>query len=645
MKKDVFEDLVVVKRSGQRVSFNSYKIAVAIKQAFDNVYGLYDEANVNEVFAEVLLYIKKNYIDRKTINVEDIQDIIENTLRQEKHFKVYEAFSQYRQKRAACRKVFTIKQQHKFIKAIEKIDENNSLRVSNNYKPTELLIKYGTTVASEFSKSYIIDSKYLRAHEEGNIYIHQLETLPLGILANVHLNLKEENIVSIPKLIDILNIKSEIKGYINIPQLDYILEDWFLNQYRKYLIEYLINYFKISGFKEYLNLKKIIELINKEDKLEFDIEKYQQFILSKPVENLFKIAVTDAFNKTKEKLANTLLNIFTIFNTNKIYSVSLGTNDSVVGCLINLTVLDLIKENDFNNLNIIFKLKNNESKYLEKISENLLLGKNIFLTFIESSFNKDNEEVEYFPDGTRIFENINSASRASIGRMIVSKTSINMGRLGIKYQNKSIKEFYLELEETLELAKNNLLLSFEIIGDKNKENYQYLFTGNILDDEKLEVGQKIRKVIKDGSLLIGLVGLKECVFSLEKNEDKQFKLIIDILKFLNKKCSEFENDTKINFKIYEPSSEEVRRELMALDKAIYGIKKGATEDEKYSLVATLFKDDYKKQGIVQKLFNGGNLLEIKIPAKTSSKKVTELIKNLQKSDIGNVKISIRSRDT
>ena len=153
MKKDVFEDLIVVKRSGQRVNFNSYKIAVAIKQAFDYVYGTYDEVSVNQVFSKVLLYIEKNYIDRKTINVEDIQDIIENTLRSEKQTQVYDAFSQYRQKRAASRKVFTIKQQHKFIKAIEKIGESNSLKVSNNYKPTELLIKYGTTVASEFTKS------------------------------------------------------------------------------------------------------------------------------------------------------------------------------------------------------------------------------------------------------------------------------------------------------------------------------------------------------------------------------------------------------------------------------------------------------------------------------------------------------------
>jgi len=37
MIENIFEELVVVKRSGQRVNFNGTKIAVAIKSAFDDV--------------------------------------------------------------------------------------------------------------------------------------------------------------------------------------------------------------------------------------------------------------------------------------------------------------------------------------------------------------------------------------------------------------------------------------------------------------------------------------------------------------------------------------------------------------------------------------------------------------------------------
>ena len=100
MWNEVLENLVVVKRSGQRVDFNASKIAIAIKKAFDAVYDETDEKETYKVFESVLKYINDNYKDRKTINVEDIQDIIETKLKEMGFDKVYIAFKDYRQKRA-----------------------------------------------------------------------------------------------------------------------------------------------------------------------------------------------------------------------------------------------------------------------------------------------------------------------------------------------------------------------------------------------------------------------------------------------------------------------------------------------------------------------------------------------------------------
>ena len=120
MERDFFNDIVVVKRSGQRVDFNDAKIAIAIKKGFDSVYEDYDEKNVNKVKEKVLDYIEKNYKDRKTIGVEDIQDVIEKVL--EKDYKeVYESYKGYRDRRTASREAFVEKQQHKFVKAIESL--------------------------------------------------------------------------------------------------------------------------------------------------------------------------------------------------------------------------------------------------------------------------------------------------------------------------------------------------------------------------------------------------------------------------------------------------------------------------------------------------------------------------------------------
>ena len=67
MEREFFNDIIVVKRSGQRVNFNATKVAIAVKKGFDSVYEEYDEKEVNKVKEKVLDHIEKEYKDRKTI--------------------------------------------------------------------------------------------------------------------------------------------------------------------------------------------------------------------------------------------------------------------------------------------------------------------------------------------------------------------------------------------------------------------------------------------------------------------------------------------------------------------------------------------------------------------------------------------------
>ena len=652
MKNDIFDELVVVKRSGQRVNFNGYKIAVAIKQAFDYVYETYDEKNINKVYEDVLQYIEETYNGRKTINVEDIQDIIETKLKEEKYTEVYKAFSEYRKKRAASRKVFTVKQQHKFAKAMEQIAENNALQNETSYKPIDILLKYGKTVVNEFTKSYILDSKYLRSHEEGNIYIHNLEYFPLGVLSSVHIMLnncleEQESLNCIEK--SIKEIQNEISGEINIPGIDNLLSSWVLKRFKLYFFENISNYLKVTGFTEYINLKKIKETINKIIDINYDEELFNQFILNNNIKNIFKTAYEDAYYKISEILKNKLNSfIKNIEKEERKTSISFGTNVTHIGTLINNTIITVLEEQDpLSNLNIIFKIKKScYEVFIEKINNLVLNGHTIYLSFIDNSYNKSNNEIEYFATGERIFENINTGIKDSNGRLLVAKTSINLSRLGLNNASNKTK-FYEDLDEILEFTKNNLLLIFETIGNKNKENYKVLFNRNILDDEKLEYSGKIRKVIKNGTLLIGVAGLKECVSAMTNDEEKQYKLITEILKYLNKKCEDFSSETKLNFYINESSGHKVRKEFMALDKAIYGIRDKITDKNYYDLISnqSLLKDDYKKLANIQSLFIGGSLIKLVIPKNTSNKKLLEIIQNLVDSDIGFVKLTTNQKET
>lgn len=652
-EEQVLSDLVVVKRSGQRVSFNGTKIAIAIKKAFDNVDVDISLKKVNKVYEDVLWYIKNNYATRKTINVEDIQDIIETKLKENKFYDVYQAFSDYRIKRAASRKAFSIKQQHKFVRAIERIINENKSVIG---KPNDILLDFGKTISCEYTKAYVLDNKFVRAHDDGSIYIHNLDYFNLGNLSSTHL--KFDNVINNNFPLDLIqmaiNAKSEIDGEITLSKFDYILVPELISKFKSELKNAIEAYLNIEGFCEYVDVSKIEELIDKENTLNINIDVFDSILLNKRVRELIVLAYNASYKKTIEWLSagikQLLLHLNNNFQENKKYSISLGTNDSYEGNLINNCYVKQLLEVDYlENLTTIFKIrKNNNMELYNKIVETIESGKNVALSFVESSYNDDAEnEVEYFSNGRRIFENELYDSRSSIGRMIVASVSVNMGRLGFEYKNKNLKDFYLEFDGMLELAKNVLLSIFENMGNKYKENYRFVFNNNILDDDKLENGQKIRKILKKGALNIELVGLFECVINLEEDLEKQKELLLKILKFANEKVSKFIDESRLNFIISETSKSRPLKKLMDLDKAIYGIKKGVSDKPNYSRIDRLFNykddinNDFKYIGKYQKMLSGGCLIEIELPKNISCNKISDMINLAIDSDIGFLKIMVK----
>lgn len=627
---NIFSEITVVKRSGQRVNFNGSKIALAIKKSFDNTFREYKLEEVNKVYEDTLNYILNNYKTRKTINVEDIQDIIENILKKDNYIDVYESFRNYRLRRAESRKAFSIKQQHKFVKAIEKIGLINKEKeyLSKN------LILFGETISREYTKSYVIDSKYTRAHEEGKIRINNFSYFNLGFLGDIHLDLTktlENN--NFQDLIDcLLLVKDEVRGEIAIDSLDILLENIVLNNYKIILKKTIYKYFNILGFIPLINYKKIEETIDKINNINYDLNIFKNFILNKQIENIFNISHKETMESLKSYIH---INIYNLLNSlskiDKKYCISIGTGKITI---IRNEIIKVLNEFDYlDNVTIIYKYKKVEE--LQDVLSLIINKKNICLNYINKN------EVEYFSTGKRIFENDNGEN-ISTGRSIIAETSLNLSRLGLKH-SKLNKEFYQELDDLIELIKNQLLFVFETIGDRLKNNYQILFNGNILDDEKLENNQKIRKVIKNGTLNINLVGLKECSVILDK--DNCLDIMIKIVKYLNEKVSEFSKQTKLNFTLSSIINEE-DKELIILDKTIYGLIENITKKTSYDNIFCIdnlnnIEEKIKYISKYYYLFTGGAKVEIVLTKKGSINYLNELISLLIKYNINYVKIGYK----
>lgn len=627
-----FEDLIVVKRSGQRVEFNSLKIAVAIKNAFDSTPSNYSNNDINKVYDDTLSYIYNNYKDRKTINVEDIQDVIELTLKRDSYNDIYDSFSGYRLRRSESRKSFSVKQQHKFVKAIEKI---GCVDISN-YKVGENLEKFGSIISSEYTKSYILDNKYVRAFEEGKIYIHNFLYFHLGYFSNTSLDIrkladKDEF------LFDILNIlvrsKEEVKGEVSINGFDDILSKYYVDKFKKILIKKLVDTLSLLGFIDLVNIKKIEDRIFKELSVVIILDNYRDLfvndVLFNILENIYDMSIMEVFDYMLLNIKKILMLLNDSYRENNFYSISIGNNKTYEGNIIKNIILDLIDEMDYlENICIVYKVC--ELSDIDKIVKLIYEGKNMKLNILDKE-NNNNYDVEYFSDGTRIYENIYSDS-ISIGRMNVANTSINMARLGFIHKSLN-KEFYNGLDNLIEFTKNELLIVYENMGNKIKNNYNYLFDGNIFDDEKLDYGQKIRKVIKNGTLNINLVGLYECALMIDK--DKTREIMLKIIKYINKKIILLSIDNKLNFTL-SAIVNDASYELMDLDKAIYGVIKGINDNDFYRNV--MVDCSIEELNLYQKMFNGGCILEIKLKDKFSLEKIRESIIELVDNYVGIVYI-------
>jgi ribonucleoside-triphosphate reductase len=207
--------------------------------------------------------------------------------------------------------------------------------------------------------------------------------------------------------------------------------------------------------------------------------------------------------------------------------------------------------------------------------------------------------------------------------------------------DKNIESFYEELEETLNLIKNQLLLTFEIQSKKTKENYNCLFQNNLLDDEKLETNNKIRKIIKNGTLNIDIVGLKESsTYLSKKNSLIEFDISNNILSRIRELCDNFADETKLNFVVSISNTLSSSRKLLAIDKTVFGIIENVTDKDTYKQL------DYDIDQSVkcQTYLNGGYLVEMNLTSKDSYQKVYDMIKLMEEKGIGVASFRKKARE-
>ena len=611
----------------------------------------YNEKDIQKVFHAVLKRIEKEYKEQEKIKIEAIQDLIEEELQKKGYEDVFKSFSEYRIRRAQSREqFFDDKRRHKFSKTIESLGlksahEEDAKRENANVDGDTAMgtmLQFGSTVSKEFAKAYLMKKKFAEAHDNGDIHIHDMDFMAMGTTTCCQLDLKKlfkngfstghgflrepNDIMSYGALaaIAIQANQNDQHGGQAIPAFDYYLAPGVLKTYKKQFKQTLYDLLEYSDFITFVNFEKICEQINKLTSIEFDLSLFDKYAKgSEEIKKIIALSSKKAVDKT-DRITYQAMEAF-IHNLNTMHSragaqvpfssINFGTDVSPEGRMVTKNYL-LAADAGLGRSETpifpisIFKVKEGVNYNPEDPNYDLLKlscevsAKRLFpnFSFIDSPYNLEyykegdyNTEVAYMGCRTRVLGNhVDPDKSVTAGRGNLSFTSINLPRLGIKYgistkerEVADMEGFYKNLEELLELVKDQLLERFEIQCNKRIYNFPFLLgQGLWLDSEKLKPTDKLKKVLKHGTLTVGFIGLAECLKALVgkhhgESEEAQ-KLGLEIIGFMRNKMDEYAEKYNLNFSVIATPAEGLSGRFVGIDKAVYGKIKGVTDKKYYT---------------------------------------------------------------
>ena len=174
----------VQKRDGRIVDFNQANIVSAITKA-GQVTGEFDIKTASRLSKSVVKHLEERYAD--TIpSVEQIQDVVEETLMNSSYKKTAKAYIVYRDERSKVRNSKTKLMKQFGIITGDLAKDSSDLKRSNANVNGDTamgkMLQYGEEGAKEFSKTFLLKPEHAKAHDNGAIHIHDLDFYATGTL-------------------------------------------------------------------------------------------------------------------------------------------------------------------------------------------------------------------------------------------------------------------------------------------------------------------------------------------------------------------------------------------------------------------------------------------------------------------------------
>lgn len=185
----------VLKRDGRVVVFDSGKVFNAMLSAYSSLHDSIDSEYIN-VCNDAINTILDEYdalydvLDGRILGVEDIQDIVENTLLDSKYNDVAKAYILYRESRTLSRETTVDKVVSEILE-----DSNDYWSTENSNKDSKLLTTQrdymAGAISTDIMRRKILPKNLVEAHDSGILHVHDMDYISMKMYNCCLINLED----------------------------------------------------------------------------------------------------------------------------------------------------------------------------------------------------------------------------------------------------------------------------------------------------------------------------------------------------------------------------------------------------------------------------------------------------------------------
>ena len=628
--------MYIIKRDGTVVLFDKNKIINAIDKAFIEVDGqLYEDDTANDIANDIEEWMLK--CPDGSIEVEDIQDLIEDYLMRSERRDVARAYIRYRYKKEVARQ-----KKDDFIQAIRKKLDGKDIKNQNaNVDEASFGGRIGeasSVVTKQLALDYIVSPMTRKNHLENIIYTHDLDAYYIGshnclsipfddLLAN-GFNTRQTDVRpagSVNTAFQLVAVIFQIQslsqfGGVSATHLDWTMVPYVRKSFYKHYrdgMKYLSNCnWNLDNYLEDSDTyKKIIDIpindysayLNEADDVG-DFDKVYQYAMDMTLREVHQ-AVEGMYhnlNTLQSRSGNQLP--FT--------SINYGTCTLPEGRMITKALLDVSIEGigKLHKTSIfpcgIFQCMKGVNR--EEGDPNYDLFKlalrstatRLYPNYANVDWSGNagydiNDPRTYFSTmGCRTANgyDINGFGQLKDGRGNICPVTIILPTIAMNCKinfEKDVKDhhsfddnsilidrFLYNLDQKINEARIQLMERFEWICSQDPKSAKFMYENNLMAGYIPEEG--IRSALKHGTLAIGQIGLAETLQILigkDHTTKEGMELAKKIEGLFKQRCAEFKEQFKLNFGVYYSPAENLCYISMQKFKEKYGIIPNVSDKE------------------------------------------------------------------